>query len=205
MSGRTHRLARRNALHSEKQGHGGEKKPLSRWIDWADDELIEDIRVYMTTLTVCLSIRFLIIEPRYIPSLSMYPTFDVGDQLAVEKVSKRWRPLVSHDPYPVHRNEVVVFKPPPAFKALVSGRARDEALIKRVVAVGGDKVAVRDGVLYINGEPQDEDGLINERPRYDFEPIVVPAGSVFVLGDNRNQSLDSHVWGFLPVDNIIGL
>ena len=187
---------------NEDGGGGGFKAWLSGFGD--DEELVEDVRVYAQTLAICLLIRFFLVEPRFIPSLSMYPTFDVGDQLAVEKVSKRLRPLVRQDPFPIHRNEVVVFNPPPAFKALVSSRARDEALIKRVVAVAGDTVAVRNGVLYVNDKAQMEDDVINERPFYDMEPKVVPLGNVFVLGDNRNQSLDGHVWGFLPTENVIG-
>ena len=88
----------------------------------------------MTSLVVALVIRFLVIEPRYIPSLSMYPTFDVGDQLAVEKVTKRLRPF--------NRNEVVVFNPPQAFRDVLEGnlnadtsKKSREALIKRIVAV----------------------------------------------------------------------
>lgn len=168
-----------------------------------DAEFIEDVRVYLSTLAVCLTIRFFIVEPRYIPSLSMYPTFDIGDQLAVEKITKRSRPLVYNDKTPVHRNEVVVFSPPPAFQAIVSGPARNEALIKRCVAIEGDIVKVQAGKLYINGQPQDEP-QINEQPFYDLDPVVVPPGCIFVLGDNRNQSLDSHIWGFLPVKNVIG-
>ena len=88
------------------------------------------------TLVLCLCLRFLVVEPRYIPSPSMYPTFEVGDQLAVEKVTKRIRPF--------ERNEVVVFNPPRiAFRQVLEGefgipvtvkKAR-EALIKRIVAV----------------------------------------------------------------------
>ncbi|KAH8057658.1 signal peptidase [Aureococcus anophagefferens] len=164
--------------------NGGDAKGggFRGWLDGfgEDEELLEDVRVYAQTLAICLLIRFFLVEPRFIPSLSMYPTFDVGDQLAVEKVSKRYRPLVKKDPYPIHRNEVIVFNPPPAFKALV-------------------------GVLYVNGKAQAEDDVINERPFYDMEPPrVVPPGNVFVLGDNRNQSLDGHIWGCLPTENIIG-
>ncbi|KAH8069367.1 signal peptidase [Aureococcus anophagefferens] len=174
--------------------NGGDAKGggFRGWLDGfgEDEELLEDVRVYAQTLAICLLIRFFLVEPRFIPSLSMYPTFDVGDQLAVEKVSKRYRPLVKKDPYPIHRNEVIVFNPPPAFKALVSSRARDEALIKRVVAVAGDEVAVRSGVLYVNGKAQAEDDVINERPFYDMEPRRA-AGNVFVLGDN--QTADGHI------------
>jgi hypothetical protein len=99
------------------------------------DEGREDIQTYVISLTVALLFRFLIVEPRYIPSLSMYPTFEVGDQLAVEKVTKRIRPL--------ERNEVVVFNPPIAFRQVLEGDYQDpnsaqkarEALIKRIVAV----------------------------------------------------------------------
>jgi Signal peptidase, peptidase S26 len=95
----------------------------------------EDIQTYVISLTVALLFRFLVVEPRYIPSLSMYPTFEVGDQLAVEKVTKRLRPL--------ERNEVVVFNPPIAFRQVLEGDYQDpnsaqkarEALIKRIVAV----------------------------------------------------------------------
>jgi len=93
----------------------------------------EDIKTYTVSLAVALLLRFLIIEPRFIPSLSMYPTFEVGDQLAVEKVTKRIRPF--------ERNEVVVFNPPKSFRNIMNeqyggdtGKAK-EALIKRIVAI----------------------------------------------------------------------
>ena len=96
---------------------------------WSSDEGKEDVKTYTVSLTFALLLRFLIIEPRYIPSLSMFPTFEVGDQLAVEKVTKRIRPF--------NRNEVVVFNPPQRFREIVgdSSRKAKEALIKRIVAV----------------------------------------------------------------------
>jgi len=77
----------------------GDKNALQKWIDSIrnDPEIAEDVRVYAQTLFVCLAIRFLVVEPRFIPSLSMYPTFDVGDNLAVEKLSQRVRPWFLHD------------------------------------------------------------------------------------------------------------
>ena len=84
------------------------------------------------------------------------------------------------DPFPIHRGEVIVFKPPQTFRDIVNGRARDEALIKRVVAVAGDTVEVKGNVLYVNGRPQDEDGFVNERPAYDdLSRATVPPGCVF--------------------------
>ncbi|KAL7440178.1 hypothetical protein ACHAXM_007064 [Skeletonema potamos] len=168
---------------------------IQEW--FASDEGKEDVKTYTVSLSVALLLRLLIIEPRYIPSLSMYPTFEVGDQLAVEKVTKRIRPF--------HRNEVVVFNPPEKFRELVgeSSRKSKEALIKRIVAVEGDKVQVMGGKLFVNGVQQDEP-FTAEDAEYQFGPVVVPPGDVLVLGDNRNHSLDGHIWGFLPAENVIG-
>merc|ERR1712178_202859 len=97
-------------------------------------ELVEFAKEFLPTFAFFLAIRFAIVEPRYIPSLSMYPTFDINDQLAVKKVSKWTRPP--------KRGEVVVFDPPPLFWEL-TGRAPDgEAVIKRVVGIAGDTVEV---------------------------------------------------------------
>ncbi len=146
-------------------------------------ELYEFVREFIPTFAVFLAIRIAIVEPRYIPSLSMYPTFDVNDQLAVEKVTKWLRPP--------ERGEVVVFDPPPLFWELSARQPDGEAVIKRVVAVEGDEVAVREGRLYVNGQQQDEP-YTNERAEYSLSPMTVPRGTVFVLGDNRNHSFDSH-------------
>jgi len=169
---------------------------------FGSDEGRDDIQTYTWSLAFALLLRFLIIEPRYIPSLSMYPTFDVGDQLAVEKVTKRIRPF--------SRKEVVVFNPPQSFREIMEGQfggdptgKSREALIKRIVAIEGDTVRVTKGSLYINGERQDEP-FTAEKPEYEFGPVTVPLGSVLVLGDNRNHSLDGHIWGFLPKENVIG-
>lgn len=166
--------------------------------EWfASEEGKEDVKTYTVSLSVALLLRLLIIEPRYIPSLSMYPTFEVGDQLAVEKVTKRIRPF--------NRNEVVVFNPPETFRTLVgdNNRKAKEALIKRIVAVEGDKVEVMGGKLFVNGVQQDEP-FTAEDAEYSFGPVIVPPGDVLVLGDNRNHSLDGHIWGFLPKENVIG-
>ena len=104
---------------------------IRQWL--RSNEAKEDIKTYTVSLAIALLLRFLIIEPRFIPSLSMYPTFEVGDQLAVEKVTKRIRPF--------ERNAVVVFNPPKTFRTIVNDRyggetaKAKEALIKRIVAV----------------------------------------------------------------------
>lgn len=181
-----------------KSEDGGFLTSISNWFN--SEEGREDVKTYFISLFIALLLRFTIIEPRYIPSLSMYPTFDVGDQLAVEKVTKRIKPF--------YRNEVVVFNPPETFREIVAGRYGDvkkskEALIKRIVAVAGDVVEVKGGKLYVNDLLQDE-AFTAEDARYSLGPIQVPPKNILVLGDNRNQSLDGHIWGFLPEENVIG-
>ncbi|KAL7577534.1 hypothetical protein ACA910_015068 [Epithemia clementina (nom. ined.)] len=189
--------------NNKNKENGGVLGWLKNWYD--SDEGKEDIKTYLVSLTIALLVRFTIIEPRFIPSLSMYPTFEVGDQLAVEKVTKRLKPF--------YRNEIVVFRPPQAFNDFLANefgtdsngnnKLSREALIKRIVAVPGDVVEIKSGKLYINGEQQEEP-FTNEDAAYQFGPVTVPPETVLVLGDNRNHSLDGHIWGFLPQKNVIG-
>lgn len=155
-------------------------------------ELKDDIKVTSFSLVFALLLRIFVFEPRFIPSLSMFPTFDIGDQLLVDKISKVVRPYQHRD--------VIVFNPSETYIDLTGNT---EALIKRIVAVGGDTVEVRDGHLYVNGVLQVEN-YINEQPDYSLPSTKVPEGMLLVLGDNRNHSFDSHVWGFLPEKNVVG-
>eukprot|EP01038_Epipyxis_sp_PR26KG_P006820 gene6820-9338_t len=155
-------------------------------------ETRDDIKTTVFSFGFALLVRVLLFEPRFIPSLSMFPTFDIGDQLLVDKISKNFKPL--------QRRDVVVFNPPESYIRLTGNT---EALIKRVVAAGGDIVEVRNNHLYVNGEIQEE-SYINELPQYTLPPTKVPVGMLLVLGDNRNHSFDSHIWGLLPDKNVIG-
>lgn len=193
--------AMNNWDNNNNNNNDGDENFLDTIKSWLrSDEGKEDIQTYTFSLIFALLLRLTIIEPRYIPSLSMYPTFDVGDQLAVEKVTKRIRPF--------KRNEIVVFNPPESFRSIMADnygetKKSKEALIKRIVAVEGDKVEVKNGKLLINGALQDEP-FTAEDAAYEFGPVVVPPGKVLCLGDNRNHSLDGHIWGFLPKENVIG-
>jgi len=153
----------------------------------------QDVETVIWTVGISLAIRWLIAEPRYIPSLSMYPNFDIGDRFVAEKVTYRFQPP--------RRGDVIVFRAPDAVRQY--GIEPGTIFIKRIIGVAGDVISVKDGVTYINGEPRD-DTVTFERPNYTLNPVTVPEGCVFVLGDNRNNSLDGHVWGFVPVENIVG-
>jgi len=96
------------------------------------------------------------------------------------------------------RGDVVVFRSP---TQPVNGPERD--FIKRVIGLPGETVEVRDCTVFIDGEPLDEP-YIFEKPVYSYGPEVVPPDYIFVLGDNRNNSSDSHSWGPLPKENLIG-
>lgn len=176
----------------ESKGDEGGNNPLKRQWMSLSEESRDDIKTTGVSFLFALLLRILIIEPRFIPSLSMFPTFDIGDQLLVEKVSKYNRHYQRHD--------VVVFNPPEAYIELTGNT---EALIKRVVGIAGDKIEVKGNRLYVNGVMQEEPWT-NELPNYSLDAQKVPEGMVLVLGDNRNHSFDSHIWGFLPEKNVIG-
>ena len=137
----------------------------------------------------------MVAEARFIPSLSMAPTLAIGDRLVIEKVSYQVRTP--------RRGEIVVFKPPAPAVDMNAGMDPSIPWIKRVVGLPGDRVAIDHGRLYVNGRPMAEPYL-DEGARYSMREKVVPGGSVFVLGDNRNHSIDSATWGPLPIANIMG-
>jgi signal peptidase I len=151
-------------------------------------------RSLLLWLALALLLRWLVIEPRWIPSGSMLPTLQLQDRILVEKLRPRL-----HQPLPV--GTIVVFHAPPALVA--AGYDPRAALIKRVVGQPGDQVAVQDGTLLRNGEPVAEPWR-PEPIHYTFGPITVPPQTLLVLGDNRNASLDSHLWGPLPQQEVIG-
>lgn len=149
------------------------------------------------SLFLAFGIRSFIAEARYIPSESMLPTLEINDRLIIEKVSY-------HFSNP-QRGDIVVFRPPD--EAIICSPDQPlpirDAYIKRVVGLPGETVEVNNGQVWVNGKPLPEN-YIKDAPNYPFPSITVPDDSYLVLGDNRNQSCDSHVWGFVPKQNIIG-
>lgn len=127
-----------------------------------------------------------------VPSESMVPTLQVEDRIFVSR-DRAYRPAFA---------DIVVFEAPPALVQRAQVEP-DTLFVKRVVGLPGQTVQVKDGHLWINNNPISED-YITTYTGYQWGPQVVPQDAYFVLGDNRNASSDSHVWGFLPRSQIVG-
>ena len=156
--------------------------------------LLKGWRSLVLWLAVALLLRWLVIEPRWIPSGSMLPTLQLQDRILVEKLRPRLQ-------QPLPNGTIVVFHAPPVL--VEAGYDPKAAMIKRVVGQPGDAVEVRGGELLRNGTAVAEPWR-QEPIDYSFGPLTVPEGNVLVLGDNRNASLDSHIWGPLPRQEVIG-
>jgi signal peptidase I len=133
---------------------------------------------------------------------SMLPTLDNNQYVLVSRLTPRFNPL--------ERGDIIVFRPPMypeagwierllGFPAVPTGY---EDYIKRVIGLPGETVTIEDGVVWVDGMVLDEP-YIAEAPLYGGTWIV-PEGYLFVLGDNRNSSSDSHSWSFLPGENVLG-
>lgn len=153
---------------------------------------VEALQTLGLSVVLAFGIRHFVAEARYIPTGSMEPTLLVNDRLVVEKVSYYFSPP--------QREEIVVFYPPDSPELKLEG---NEAFIKRIVGLPGEVVEVRDGTVFVDGVGLEE-AYIQEPPNYTWGPQEVPPNSYMVLGDNRNSSFDSHAWGFVPEENIIG-
>jgi signal peptidase I len=155
---------------------------------------IEGLQTIGLSIILALGIRQFVAEARYIPSGSMKPTLQINDRLVVEKISYRFNPP--------ERGDIIVFRAPQKALDAVNSTTND-AYIKRVIALPGESVEVKEGKVFINGEALEET-YIQAPPSYTWGPEVVPENEYLVLGDNRNLSSDGHIWGFLPEESIIG-
>ncbi|MGA7935639.1 MAG: signal peptidase I [Kovacikia sp.] len=152
---------------------------------------VEGLKTIGLSAVLAFGIRTFVAEARYIPSGSMEPTLQVNDRLIVDKLGYHFK-----DP---QRGDIVVFSPTDTLEK----QNFHDAFIKRVIGLPGETVEVKGGRVYVNGQPLSEN-YIKEIPDYHWGPQTVPQGSYLVLGDNRNNSYDSHYWGFVPREKIIG-
>jgi signal peptidase I len=139
------------------------------------------LKLFAIALAVVLPVRTWVAEPVYVASPSMEPTLKTGTLLVLDKLT-----LIARAP---RRGDVLSFRSPVA----------DRDLLKRVIALPGETIEMREKVVFINGKELDEPYVVHSRAGEklegdSFAPLVVPAKSYFVLGDNRDESSDSSVW-----------
>ena len=172
----------------------------SKWREYAESLIIAALIAFV--------VRSFVVQAFKIPSSSMEPTLLIGDHLLVNRLSYVVKVPFS-DIVLLHikgpsRGDVVVFRYP-------EDRTKD--FIKRVIAKEGDVVEVKDKVVYVNGQRADYPQAVfaeatvipgSYSPRDNLGPLTVPKDSYFVMGDNRDRSLDSRFWGFVQYDDFVG-
>lgn len=141
----------------------------------------------LVAFVVAMFAQATVAKPYQIPSGSMLPTIQLQDRILANRLVYRL--------HPVERGDVIVFMPPVAIDP-------ETPYVKRVIGLPGDRVEVGHGKTLVNGEEFVVPTASS--PTYTRPVETVPEGMLFVLGDNRNESSDSHVWGYVPVDNVIG-
>ncbi len=174
----------------------------------AKSKVQEYIEAIIIAILIAVVIRTLVIQAYKIPSRSMVPTLQVGDHLLVNKFIYGVKiPIIRKVLIPItdpKRGDIIVFIYP-------NDRTKD--YIKRVIGIGGDKIEIKNKNMFINDKPyKDGFGIYSDnviypavvQPRDNFGPVVVPQGSLFVMGDNRDESADSRFWGFVDLKDVEG-
>jgi signal peptidase I len=146
--------------------------------------LVEILQTLLLALVLYFAIDAVFARVRVI-NISMQPTFYEGDVILVNKLAYKLGSM--------HTGDVIIFHNP---------NFLEEDYIKRLIGKPGDIVKAEGGIIFVNGYPLDEP-YIAQKPNYSGN-WVVPDDAVFVLGDNRNSSSDSHSWGFVPVKDLVG-
>lgn len=194
---------------SRQSSHREPRKPVKK----GGGGLLEFVVILIVSFALVFGfVRPFVVEAFYIPSESMVPTLEVGDRVLANKFIYRFT-----DP---DYDDIVVFQSVEGGEGggeeglfaritrLVTGERAAAAppdLIKRVVGLPGDRISVRNGVLFVNGERQREPYVNGDLPDRSFAPQArVPEGHIFVMGDNRANSRDSRFFGPVPQENIEG-
>lgn len=170
-------MSENNSMNEELLEESGGKKEKSEFMEW--------IRTFAFAIAIALVIRMFVFEMVAVHQSSMYPTLQDGQHIGIFRLA-----------YAVSEPEcgdIVVIK-----------INEEKNYVKRVIATEGQKVEIIQNTVYVDGEPLEEEYISDELVYADYGPIVVPEDSIFVMGDNRPNSIDSRAIGCLPVENIIG-
>ena len=168
----------------------------------------ENIEAILVAIVIALFIRTFVVQAFKIPSGSMKQTLQIGDHILVNKFIygvkiPYWRKIIIPGKDP-QTGDIIVFKPP---------HDPEKDFIKRVIGVGGDVVECRNKQLFVNQKAVKHDFAVYSdsrvyaqhiRQRDNFGPITVPENSLFVMGDNRDESYDSRFWGFVDLKAVSG-
>jgi signal peptidase I len=168
----------------------------------------EYVEAIIIAILIAVVVRTFIIQAYKIPSRSMVPTLLVGDHLLVNKFIYGVKvPFFRKTIIPItdpQKGDIVVFIYP---------KDRDKDYIKRVIGVSGDRIEIKNKIIFLNGKQySDSFGIYSDnitypasmQPRDNFGPVTVPKDSLFVMGDNRDESMDSRFWGFVDLKDVQG-
>lgn len=159
----------------------------------------EIVETLLLAALIFFLVRLVVLNFR-VDGQSMTPNLEDGQMLLVNRNAYQfvdWQGSMFYPFDPPERGDIVVFNPP---------TQSDKPYIKRIIGLPGDEVTFSNGQVLVNGELLDED-YIDDRTRCsrnDFCDVIVPEGSIFVLGDHRSNSSDSRVFGVVPIENVIG-
>jgi signal peptidase I len=184
-------------------GDSGEDAPTPTPPSSRRRVVVEWVVILAAVVLCTLVLRTYVVQSFSIPSLSMYPTLQVGDRIIVNKLS--------YDLHGVHRGDIVVFARPP----LEDQEYAD--LVKRVIGLPGETISSKGCAIYINNKPLSEPWLPpgpdscsaalpgDAHPQFNLPgPVKIPAGEYYVMGDNRTDSEDSRFFGPIPKSLIVG-
>ena len=192
-------------MQNQASDKNSSQEPDNSWI-------VELGKTMILSIFLALGIRTFVAEARWIPTGSMEPTLHgvkdqwLADKIIVDKVKYKFG-----NP---ERGDIVVFLPPPE----IQNNPEREAFIKRLIGLPGEKVELREGKVYINSKPLQENVYLSSsvrtlveacnssgpQPPFLAQPVIIPPNSYLMLGDNRPNSYDGRCWGVVPRNNIIG-
>jgi signal peptidase I len=184
------------------------ERSKSGTITYKKGVLRENVEAILVAVVLALFIRTFVVQAFKIPSGSMKETLQIGDHILVNKFIYGVKlPFIDKTIIPIKdpkRGDIIVFKFPEDPK---------KDFIKRVIAVGGDTVRIRNKKVYVNGKRAEykqaqftENQILpgSLQPRDNYGPVTVPQDNLFVMGDNRDQSYDSRFWGFVNLHAVKG-